>query len=200
MARVKLEIPSHELQKAIEEAEKNGPFENRSKLHDAVAATDWAKNFQPKPVTASVVGLRIAEFGLECKTPKGKRGRRPGQKIGGNGPVNRTSRKEKFAANPQIKSHFDEMDEHIVRVCDNPDRWLSLNNKARKGSVTAAIKLNCAACMGFDNVASMVRGCTARGTCPLWAVRPYQNLTVEGSDVDSDETEDQKEDLVEAVA
>jgi len=201
MARIKLEIPKDELQRTINQVESshpNGQFENRSLLHDAVADTDWAKNFDPKPVTASVVCLRIAELNIDCKTPKGKRGRSGGF----SGPprdVKRITRRQKYKLNPQLEDHFNKLEEYIKsQGCG--ETWLRTLQKVRKGSVKAMIRLNCAACMGFENVAVNVRGCTAAGVCPMWAERPYQNLTVNGDDVDLDALQDKidAEDLAEA--
>lgn len=192
MARIKLEIPKDELLRTINEVESshpNGQFDNRSMLHEAVANTDWAKSFKPKPATASVVGLRIAEFNIDCKTPKGKRGR-SGCFSGPPKDVKRITRRQKYKLNPQLEEHFNKL-EDFINVQGGGSTWLNALNRAKKGSIKAMIRLNCAACVGFENVAQQVGGCTGAGICPMWAERPYQNLTVNGDDVDLDALQDQ---------
>ena len=70
MGRIKVNITAYDLKKHIDEAESNNTFANRQQLAEFIEQTDWAKNYKPKPITSSVVLLRISEFGIEPKTPK----------------------------------------------------------------------------------------------------------------------------------
>lgn len=74
--RAKIEINKEELQAAVNLVEKDQTFDTLSELWEAVANTDWAKNFKPNPLSASVIILRVKEFGITYKTEAGKRGTR----------------------------------------------------------------------------------------------------------------------------
>tara|TARA_Y100000310_G_scaffold269116_1_gene282095 strand:+ start:444 stop:1097 length:654 start_codon:yes stop_codon:yes gene_type:complete len=76
--RQKLVVPDYDLQEAVELVEKDGPFPNRGKLHEAVAETAWGKKIGISP---SAVGLKIKEYATMLKTPLGRRGRQKGQVV-----------------------------------------------------------------------------------------------------------------------
>lgn len=179
MARVKVEISKGELEEVIQTLEtKNGPYKNRSALHDAVAETDWAKSYDPKPITASVVGLRIAEFGIEPLTPKGKKGR----PAGFNPQVNQAKRRQKKKAilsNPRVDEIFNRL------AKDAPTSLQRTIELARNGSMAAAVKVQCCHCVGFESAAENIRGCSAK-MCALYPFRPYQTVTINGEDADED--------------
>lgn len=70
--RSRVEINRPLFEKVVAEVEENGPLENRNALSKAVAK---AYNLQSDDqITSSVVILRLTEFGIEVKTPKGQRG------------------------------------------------------------------------------------------------------------------------------
>jgi len=172
MARVKIQVDQAELTRAIEIVEAAGPLVNRDQLHKAVAASDWAKNYTPKPITASVVALRIKEFGIEPKTPLGRRCTSRVASDGQTVPTRAKTKAEKMAT-PRAIEIFNHLAENA------PQSFQLTIERARKGSMAAAVRLNCAACMGFESVASNVRDCSSR-SCPLWPFRPYQQITVDG--------------------
>lgn len=182
MARVKLIIDKNQLANTVSEVEASngGAFTTMTLLHEAVAETDWAKNHQPKAVTASVVGLRIKEFKIEPITKPGKRGRSSG--FGGRPAGPRTSRKDKINT-PENNAIFDTLLEQA------PTSFHRTIEKARAGSLVAAIKVNCAQCVGFEHVAAFVGGCSTKD-CALYPMRPYQTITKDGQRIDEDIDED----------
>jgi len=183
MARVKLIIDKTELTNKVNEVEASngGAFATLTLLHEAVAATDWAKNHQPKAVSASVVGLRIKEFEIEPITKPGKRGRSDG--FGGRPAGPRTSRKDKINT-PVNNAIFDKLLEQA------PDSFHKTIERARNGSLTAAIKVNCAQCVGFEHISAFVGGCSTKD-CSLYPFRPYQTVTKDGQRIDEDIDEDE---------
>jgi hypothetical protein len=60
--------------------------------------------------------------------------------------------------------------------------------KARKGSLSAAVKVQCGHCVGFENTAENIRGCSTT-MCAIFPFRPYQNVTINGNDDIDDETD-----------
>lgn len=167
--RKAIEVSEQQLTEAIrmvESAQTDGKFPNRSQLWIAVENTEWAKQCNPRPLTAQVAMNLAKEFGIEISTPVGKRGREKGQ-----GPV-RTSGPRTRKGIPadivdELKKEFDKSMEKTVI-------------KASKGSLKAAIKLKCLDCCG--NVRKEVALCTVTG-CSLFSFRPYkhkESLTKEG--------------------
>lgn len=182
MARIKVEISKSELETVIQDLEtNNGAYKNRSALHEAVANTSWARNFEPKPITPAVVGLRIAEFGIEPLTPKGRVGMPPGVKRI-HDPEKRKNKKKALFANPKTIDIYNNLEKMV------PESLKRTLERAKKGSLQAAVKINCAHCVGFECIAENVRSCSAN-LCPIYPFRPYQNLTIKGQDVDDDETD-----------
>lgn len=179
MGRIRTEVNRDELQNAINQVEtaNGGAFANRSLLHAAVANTEWAKNNKPKPVTESVVLLRIAEFNIQPLTPVGQRGRKPGFKMdparSSTGSPMKPRKRKSVTTNERSAKIFSNLEENL------PPRFHKLIKRAQAGSKSAAIKLNCVVCVGGESVAQNVRGCTATA-CSLYPFRPYQTLTIGG--------------------
>tara|TARA_Y100000310_G_C20510472_1_gene728581 strand:- start:27 stop:602 length:576 start_codon:yes stop_codon:yes gene_type:complete len=73
--RQKILVSEIELREKLEEVEEQGPFPNRGQLHEAVAATPWAKS---RKLRAQMVAVKMKEWGIVVKTPKGQRGRQKG--------------------------------------------------------------------------------------------------------------------------
>mgnify|MGYP006281441973 CR=1 FL=1 len=191
MGRVSLVIHKTELSQAVQTVEEanNGPFANRSQLAEAVANTDWAQNVKDakdrvKGASAAVIAQRIKELGIEPQTPVGKRGRQPGS-ISPNQVGKKKTRAEKFSVS-EYQKPFDTL---IKSAPD--DRWKKVAQRAKKGSMAAAVKLKCAECVGYENVSNNVRNCHVF-TCPLWAFRPYQNVTVEREETTNNVEETEK--------
>jgi hypothetical protein len=58
-----------------------------------------------------------------------------------------------------------------------PSKYRTLYLRALAGQLSPrqAIKAKCQECCGWEDVSSRVGGCTVR-TCPLWPLRPYQEV------------------------
>lgn len=171
MAKQKTEVDRAKLQAAIDKAEEKGPLMGRTNLWLAVSAIYNADN-PPAPITPSVVYLRFEEMNLTCKTPVGKKGRsgpmteeQKAAMAEARQSVVRKSRGEKMASLPGAEKHFQTLRDIT------PKSLHGLVDRVEKGSLTAAIKLLCVQCMGFEK--KNVWDC--RGfTCPMYLHRPYQ--------------------------
>lgn len=159
MGRKKVEVNKGELSLAIQTAEANGPFNNRQELAIAVANCDWALS---NGITTSVVINRITEFGLNPKTPKGKRGRQAGQVLS-------TEHKEKLLAGRGKKKVNSNWIKEMRAV--TPSAYFPIIDKIESGSLKAQTKLMCLFCTNFNK--SEIKNCTIL-SCPLYASRPYQ--------------------------
>lgn len=177
MARIKVEVNKDELQKVINELESKETFNNLSTLYKAVENTEWAKSQQPKPLTASVVYLRIREFGIVCKT-------QPGKRLGGDKPTDQVTEQVTEPLVPHKKmAAFGETFSKMRKFV--PSRFLPLIDRAEKGSKVACIKLKCLDCSGYD--VKEIKYCVV-DACSLFPIRPYQ--------VKEDDSEEEVEDAI----
>lgn len=194
MAKQKAEVDKGKLQLAIDKAEENGPLAGRTVLWQAVAPI-YNSFGLPVQVTASMVYLRFMEMGLTCKTPLGRKGgtmseehkaklreARKGMTITG-----RRSRAEKMAELPLASEHFEKL------RSITPSTYQGLLKKVEAGSLTAAIKMLCVQCMGFER--THVKDCGGL-SCPMYLHRPYQKNT---DDDDDDKESDADLPVVPAV-
>ena len=178
MAKQSTIVDKEILQACITELEKNGPLKNQSVLWKAAAELYNTKSV-PTPITFSVVSLRAGQFGLTFITPLGKKGRGPmtddqkaSMAAGRVKKVGRKTKKEKFA---QVYG----FDEYMASLHEKAgQKFNNLVVSIEHGSRSAAVKLTCLECVGFQGTAD-VRNCTANGkngsnSCPLWLFRPYQ--------------------------
>ena len=195
MGRRKLEINRKKFEKAIKQAEKDGPLSNRSELWEKVAAI-YNQMDVPDPLSHSVVYLRVKEWEITVKTPVGKCGRAAGPmtdeqkaKIA-ESRKNRKSKAEKFSSDEDAQAHFENLKKNT------PERFWTLIDKIAKGSRTAAVKLNCLQCMGF--VTKDVKTCTASKICSMWLFRPYQTKE-EAAEFDADGGNDPDEEVTTAA-
>ncbi len=154
--RIKQEINRGELEKVVQEIEASNTFTNRSALFKAISETDWAKGHK-KPLTSSVVMLRINEFNIPLKTPKGKKG------AGLDGARRTGATRERKKANPTVIAE-------LRRA--TPKSRHRLVDKIETGSIAAAVKLMCIQCSNYQN--EEIKNCTVI-TCALHSIRPYQN-------------------------
>ena len=81
----------------------------------------------------------------------------------------RRSAAEKEALKP--KNRVDCQERLRILYQEVPKRYLPLIDRLAEGSRTAAIKLHCLQCVGYES--KEVTNCTAT-QCPIWPVRPYQ--------------------------
>jgi len=185
MAKTSIPVDKDLLQQAIETAESKETFPNQSKLWAKVAEI-YNQNDGVKSISGSVVYLRVNQFGLSCKTEKGRKRRGPMSE-------EQKAKMQEARKNASRMSKADKLktipkyEENIIRLREvTPTSLHSLIEKMANGSRVAAEKLQCLQCTGFDR--SSVRECSSM-SCPLFLYRPYQSATEE------DETE---EDAIEA--
>lgn len=171
MSRAVVPVDKAVLTSCVKEVEKSGPLANRSALYEAVALEYNRRQKPTKPLTHSVVYLRIVEWKIEVKTPVGKRGRgvRPSDdqiaKMKAGRSQVKQSKAEKFAKSNTAQDVFKILRERT------PERFMPLVDRMEKGSRSAAVKLHCLQCCGYET--KEVRQCTAL-SCPIWVFRPYQ--------------------------
>ena len=174
MAKTATPVNKESLVAAINEAEKNGPLKNQSVLWKEAAKlyNEVFKDDIFKAISHSVVMLRARDWDVEIKTPAGRRGgpltdEHKAAMAAGRG--SRTSRSEKFASNDSVQEAFAAMQQMLET--NDASRFSSLVDKIKKGSMRAAVQLNCLQCCAFQTKEVRLCGCQE---CPLWAFRPYQ--------------------------
>lgn len=164
MARIKLEVNREELANQVRLAEESNTFKSRDDLYAHIANTDWAKS-QPKPLTKSVVYLRIKEFNIPINTAKAE----PFMKrvLNNVGILNNQEGQEE-------RERFDKEDVELNKTMMagyfDPKHHATIK-KAVRGSMKAAIRLKCLDCCAENKVE--IKECNVT-TCPLWLYRPFQ--------------------------
>lgn len=154
MPKTELQVDEKELRQAIKDAEDNNTFANHAELFSFVSQSDWAENHSPKPVTPSIVMLRVKKYGIELKTPKGKRGFPKGLK------TTRTRKKSNPASDNAdlVESAPPEFKPMVLKI-------LETNSKVGR------LKLMCLQCVNWDR--KEVKLCDIT-SCPLHPIRPYK--------------------------
>lgn len=169
-------IDKDKFKSAVVKAEENGPFENRSALFHKV--TEIYNNLSPSiKITPSIVYLRINEFGISIKTPKGKKGRPSPETIAkmraSRSGISR-NRASKLQKNPRYNEAIAAM--RALIVYNKSERFLPLVDRIAKGSTVAERKLNCLQCVGFQP--REITLCSDLG-CPHWLLRPFSMAPVD---------------------
>lgn len=157
-------IDQREMQAVVSKCESESSFKNRTELWNAIAATEWARTMQPRPLTAQVAMIKADELGIEIKTPKGLRGRAKGS-----APINTGGRKKKvFSA--------EQRDALISGIpLDQREKLIKTIDRACNGSMKAAVKLKCLDCTNWQK--QEVADCTIVD-CSLHSFRPYKRPSV----------------------
>jgi hypothetical protein len=169
VARTKINIDKALLVKTIETCENGKNYTTQSELFNDVAQMYNNECGSLPKINAQLVYLRVPEFGIVLKTPKGKRGRAAGcRPVALNG--TKVTRAEKIEANPEAKKVLDSIRREI-KITTKSSHFLALVDKLESGSLTAAIKLKCLDCTNFQK--DEVRNCECY-SCPLHIIRPYQ--------------------------
>lgn len=83
----RLEVNKQEFQTIVDQLEGQKSFNRLADLWQAVEKTHWAKEMEPRPLTASVAGLRAQELGITTLTQSKKRRRKDINAIEENGSV-----------------------------------------------------------------------------------------------------------------
>lgn len=174
MARTKKNVDKAKLEAAIEQSETNQTFTRLGDLWTAATTIYNESVDDSEQITESVVMLRVKEFGIQIQTEPGRRGRvvmsdehkAAMQAARGN----RVARSTRFKDNPHYQAAIAAVDTQLTaNGCKT--RMAGTFNGFAKGSVKAAIRLNCFNCMG-ESIAD-VKGCTSM-TCAFWPHRPWQ--------------------------
>ena len=171
----KLEIDRDEFQRIATDLESRETFPHPSAFWEAVENTDWAKAYQPRPLTASVAYSRAKELGIQYKTRPSKRGLgilTEEQKAAMQAArKNRKPRSEKMKA---FSRTFEELRKQV------PERFLPLVDQEEKGSLRAAIKLTCLDCSAYQP--TEIKQCPII-VCAFFPQRPYQGSVEEADNV-----------------
>ncbi len=157
--RTKIHVDKNQLIDCMNEIENSNTFPNRSTLYDAVAETHWAKSCHAKPLTSAIIGLRVKEYGIEPKTPKGKRGRSFGPMTEEHKQAMLEGRRNRpTKALPELR-------------IATPEARMGMVAKIEKGSKASALKLMCLQCTDYH--VAEIKYCPVV-SCPLHSLRPYQ--------------------------
>lgn len=74
--------------------------------------------------------------------------------------------------------------QRYIREAHMPPRFHGLYRRSLEGGSRAtAVKVKCLDCVGWEDAVARVRDCEVV-TCPLHAVRPYQNKGVEPEEME----------------
>ena len=190
MARVEFPVDKAKLVAIVKQVESKGEISGgRVKLYSLVS-DEYNKQVKgAKPITPSVVGLRITKWSIPIITKPGKKGRAAGSVSGPRGPIHRTPKAEKFQASAEMKTSLEE----IRKV--TPERFLPLWEKMVKGSRSAGVKHKCLECSGWQT--SEVRRCQVNN-CGLWPFRPYQGA-LDANEIEEIEENEEIEEMDEVA-
>ena len=112
-----------------------------------------------RPLSVSVLLKFIKEFDIAIKTKSAK---------GNLGKGIRVSKSIKYKNDVEVQKNFRILYERT------PKEYHNVIKSVEKGSVKAAIKLNCLTCYGFDQgVKQAIRECNCY-ECPMHHLRPYK--------------------------
>ncbi len=182
----RLEIDRDEFQRIVNELEDGQTFPNPTALWKAVEGTDWAKAQKPRPLTGSVAGTRAKELGIQVKTQPAKRGLTLTEEQRAAMQAARKNRKPRAEKMKAFADTFGQLRKAV------PERFLPVVDQAEKGSLRAAIKLNCLECSGYQLVE--IKLCVVT-SCAMYPHRPYQGSVQEtDTSVDQDADEEGSDD------
>lgn len=148
MGRTKKEVDPEALKQLILKLESERQFANHNELFKTVGAE--------LKLTPSVIYLRVKEFDIPLKTPKGKKGN-PNL-----GDVIKTGKKPKNT-DPKAAAALQKEANHFG--------YGALAEKALAGSLKSCIKLNCILCTQNDK--NEIRNCQVFN-CAFFNVRPFK--------------------------
>jgi len=161
MGRPSIQVDEVTLKRIIENAEITNQFQNRNELFSYVAEK-YSKETNVI-ISASVVYLRVNEYNIVLKTPKGKKGQTKIPK------GERVKRGDKFSADTSAQKTFELLRNEMKR--EDATRFLPIVAKAEGGSVKAIIKLMCLTCANYET--NEIKHCQCI-MCPLHPIRAYK--------------------------
>lgn len=157
-----IQVDKVELSQLLNDLEIKNVYKNRSELWKAVEDSDFAKQCVPRPLTAQVAMMLANKFGIEPRTPKGKKGRSPGE---GMPPGTVPGNQKKELSEEVLKALQD------IIPNEKKQAYSSLMEKVKKRSLKSLIRLKCLDCSNHQR--NEVKYCPV-DNCPLHCVRPYQ--------------------------
>lgn len=167
MARPTINFDKAVLVKAIQLAEEGASFNSRDAMF--AKAIDQYKSLggvEADKLTKILVYQRVKQWGLELKTVAGRKGRALGTKV---------ERKPRVVTMTPTKQMSFAAVRSSIKSARLPaaaeTRLNTLVSKVEKGSLKAAIKLNCLSCANFQR--EEVANCECY-ECPLFSLRPFQ--------------------------
>jgi hypothetical protein len=170
MGRKAIHVDKSQLEATIAECEAKSEYRNQSHLFKDVANILTTRLGLAKVPSAAFVYTQVQKFSLPLKTPKGRKGIQPGERLGGQG--ERKSRQERLSEHPKGKQALGELKTDILR--EKNGKFLPIFKRFEKGSLKAALQLKCLDCANYQP--NEIRHCPCTG-CPLFLVRPYQSAT-----------------------
>jgi hypothetical protein len=178
MAKKSILVDRQKLEAALNMAENNGPLSNLSELWSK--ATEIYNRTAEQPITHSVVALRVKEWNVVVKTQPGRKGRAMSDEQKAAMQAARGQRRPRSEKMKEFKT-FDLLRQEMNLEADKR-RFLPVLEAAEKGSMKAAIKLNCLECSNW--LTTEVKHCPVE-KCAFYPHRPYKPGSTdadEGSD------------------
>jgi hypothetical protein len=157
MLRIETRLDPAELQAAVSALEAVGSFPSRSALWQALAQTDWARQWG---LSAGALQRRASRLPIVIRTPDARK-------------TSREPSATSNLANSTGKGHLAKFPRTPLPVlrADVPARFHRLVDRVENGSLRAALDLKCLECSAWQPVE--VRLCPIEA-CPLHHRRPYQ--------------------------
>lgn len=167
LGRAAVEVDKDRLIKSLNAVEKDGPLANRSILY--VKVSEAYNDGADAPITPSVVNLRIESWGL---TPLTAKARNKAPKANGESstdqPEDINDNKVRYGKVVTYGQNSTGMRELLTE--NKEKKYIKLVKSIENGSKSAAIKLNCLQCTGFEK--KEIKYCTCTW-CPMFRFRPY---------------------------
>lgn len=153
------------MQTEIYRIESENTFAMRGDLFAALFKSDWNQNAEV-PMAEGTIPAKFAAWGLECVTPKGKRGGEGGDFGRSQGIKPNTNRKRRGISSDISAKIYDNLPKWA-----NEERALKLLEKAENGSMKAMVALKCLDCVVWQP--KEIRECQS-SDCSLYSIRPFQ--------------------------
>lgn len=179
MPRPTIQVDQKALTEAIRQAESKGPLANQTLVFQA-ACDIYNKKVKPaQPLKPSTACNRAAEWGIKLVTPKGKPGgqmtKERVEKMVAGAKASRATRVDRGT-----RMSLPVYQESLGAMRRMNPETPGLVDEIGKGSLRAAVDLNCRHCMGHDDAVSAIRRCPSKG-CAFWPFRPYKTAAEEAA-------------------
>lgn len=165
MGGKRLVYDAEKLKSIILDLDTNGNFSKWSALQEAVANSPYGLEIG---ISVPNVYNFILKYKLNIKTPRGKKGL---TFASGTRTTVRISRGDKWKNNPVAQEVLKDVRQEMEFMCGK-SKCDGLLKRFEKGSMKAAIALQCLNCAGGSS--AEVRNCEIT-SCPLYLLRPWQS-------------------------